>query len=179
MASTPRRHPNVVNIDEIEPMNEEKGAFVSRRRPRMAIQAGNRALGCTHMEVAPGKTSFPFHFHSAVEEGLYILEGTGRARIGKDVVDVRAGDWVGFPAGPDTAHTLTNTGTTPLRYLSLSAPATPVTMDIVGYPDSKKVAFASGVDPVKGIRGGGTWIFKLIKEDQPPVDYYEDEPLAK
>lgn len=46
------------------------------------------------------------------------------------------------------------------------------------YPDSKKIAFASGVDPVKGLRGG-TWLMKLIKDDQPNVDYYEDEPLAR
>jgi hypothetical protein len=31
---------------------------------------------------------------------------------------------------------------------------------------------------VKGFRGG-TWLMKLIKEDQPSLDYYADEPLAK
>ena len=50
-------------------------------------------------------------------------------------------------------------------------------MDIVVYPDSKKVAFASGVDPVKGFRGG-VWVMNLIKEEQPKLDYYDDEPLA-
>jgi hypothetical protein len=50
-------------------------------------------------------------------------------------------------------------------------------MDIVAYPDSKKVAYASGIDPVKGLRGGA-WLMKLIKDDAPSVDYYEGEPLA-
>ena len=66
----------------------------------------------------------------------------------------------------------------PLRYLALSAPATPSTLDIVGYPDSKKIGFAAGVDPAKGIRGGA-WLMKLIKEEQPAVGYYDDEPLAR
>jgi uncharacterized cupin superfamily protein len=175
--SDSRRHPNVLNVDEHPADEQSQGDFGFRRR-RLGPDAGSRSLGCSHMELAPGKTAFPFHFHSAIEEGLFVLEGTGTARIGKDQVEVRAGDYVAFPAGPEKAHALTNTGTAPLRYLSLSAPATPATMDIVGYPDSKKIAFASGVDPVKGFRGG-TWVMKIIKEEQPNVGYYDDEPLAQ
>jgi len=172
-----RRHPNVVNVEEIEPVEQGKGRFGSRRR-RLGAAAGGAALGCTHLEVAPGKTAFPFHFHSAFEEALFIIEGQGAARIGKETVSIGAGDYLVFPAGPATPHALTNTGATPLRYLALSGPATPATMDIVAYPDSKKVAFASGVDPIKGFRGGA-WVMNLIKEDQPKLDYYDDEPLAE
>src|SRR5690349_6123539 len=151
-----RRHKQVVNIDEVTVREDGKGGFGFRAR-RLGPEASGRALGCSHLELAPGKTAFPFHFHSAIEEGIYVLEGTGTMRIGGDRVEVRAGDYIAFPAGPETSHQLTNTGETPLRYLALSAPATPVTMDIVIYPDSKKVAYASGVDPVKGPRAGG-WI---------------------
>jgi uncharacterized cupin superfamily protein len=172
-----RRHERVVNVEEVEPAEMGKGAFGFRRR-RVGAEAGNVALGCSHLEVAPGKTAFPFHFHSGFEEAIFILEGTGSARIGADTVDVRVGDYIAFPAGPSSPHALTNTGPLPLRYLALSSPAAPATMDIVAYPDSKKIAFASGVDPVKGFRGG-TWLMKLIKEEQPTVDYYDDEPLAK
>jgi uncharacterized cupin superfamily protein len=171
-----RRHPHVVNVDEISPEEQGQGSFGFRRR-RFTPEAGARAIGCSHLELAPGKTAFPLHFHSSQEEALFILEGTGTVRIGKDRVQVRAGDYVAFPAGPDTAHALTNTGDIPMRYLAMSGSATAVTLDVVGYPDSKKVAFASGVDPVKGFRAGG-WVFKLIKEDQPNVGYYDDEPLA-
>ena len=171
-----RRHANVANLEEIAPQDDAHGGFASRRR-RMGAATGGRALGCTHIEIAPGKTAFPYHFHSAFDEALYVLEGTGTLRIGKDTVAVRAGDFVTLPAGPEAPHQLTNTGDGPLRYLALSSPATPATMDIVCYPDSKKIAFASGVDPVKGLRGG-TWVMKLIKEDQPAVGYYDDEPLA-
>ncbi len=172
-----RRHPNVVNLDEVAPMDTSQGSFVSRRR-RLGPEGGSRALGCTHFELPPGKTSFPLHWHSAIEEGLYILQGSGTLRIGEERVEVRAGDYVGLPPGPALAHTLTNTGATPLVYLCMSAPASPATMDVVGYPDSKKVAFASGVDPVKGFRGG-TWAMKIVKQDSPDAGYYDDEPLAK
>jgi uncharacterized cupin superfamily protein len=175
--NTKRRHPQVVNIDEVKGDEQGQGSFGFRRR-RLGPDVGARALGCSHFELPAGKTAFPFHFHSAIEEAIYVLEGTGTVRAGKERFEVRAGDYVVFPPGPDSAHQLTNTGTTPMRYLCLSAPATPVTLDIVGYPDSKKYAFASGIDPVKGMRAGG-WVMKIIKEDQPAVGYYEDEPLAK
>jgi uncharacterized cupin superfamily protein len=174
---TKRRHPQVVNIDEVNGDEQGQGSFGFRRR-RLGPQASGRALGCSHFELAPGKTAFPFHFHSAIEEAIYVLEGMGTVRTGKDSFEVRPGDYVAFPPGPDSAHALTNTGATTMRYLCLSAPATPTTLDIVGYPDSKKYAFASGIDPVKGMRAGG-WVIKIIKEEQPPVGYYDDEPLAK
>jgi uncharacterized cupin superfamily protein len=171
-----RRHPNVVNIDELESSEQAKGGFSVRRR-RLGPEAGGVALGCSYLELPPGKTAFPFHFHSGFEEALFILEGKGSARIGNATVPVRAGDYLAFPPGPAAPHALTNSGAAPLRYLALSSPATAATMDIVVYPDSKKIAFASGVDPVKGFRAGA-WIMKLIKEAQPKVDYYDDEPLA-
>jgi uncharacterized cupin superfamily protein len=172
-----RRHPHVVNVEEVAAREESRGDFAFRGR-RLGSEAGGRALGCSHYELPAGKTAFPFHFHSALEEGIFVLEGEGTLRVGKDAVPVRAGDYVAFPPGPDAPHALTAAATGPMRYLCLSAPATPVTMDIVAYPDSKKVAFAAGIDPVKGLRGGA-WLMKLIKDDQPSVDYYEGEPLAK
>ena len=171
-----RRHARVVNVDEIEPTKQEKGGFGNARR-RLAFAAGSAALGASYTELDPGKTAFPFHYHSAIEEALFVIEGSGPLRIGKDTVKLRTGDWVSFPPGPDACHALTNDGATTMRYLALSSPTTPVTMDVVAYPDSKKIAFAAGVDPKKGLQSG--WLFKLIREDQPPLDYYEDEPLAK
>src|SRR5579863_1206239 len=118
MTEPQRRHANVVNVDEIKPSNELQGDFVNQRR-RLGPEAGGRALGCTLIEVPPGKTAYPYHFHSAFEESIYVLEGRGSLRIGKDKVDVRAGDYVGIPAGPEFAHALTNTGEATLRYLCM------------------------------------------------------------
>jgi uncharacterized cupin superfamily protein len=171
------RHPHVVNVEEIVPEEQTQGGFGFRRR-RLGPDAGSRAIGCSQLEVAPGKTAFPFHFHSAFEEAIYVLEGTGTLRIGTDQVELRAGDYVALPPGPEAPHALTNTGPVTLGYLCLSAPAVPMTLDVVVYPDSKKIAFASGVDPVKGFRGG-TWAMKIVKEDQPSIGYYDGEPLAR
>ncbi len=172
-----RRHPQVVNVEEVAPRVEKTGDFAFRVR-RLGTQAGGRSLGCSLYELEPGKTSFPFHFHSALEEGIYILEGTGTLRIGKETVDLGPGDYVAFPPGPDHAHALTSGTAGPLRYLCMSAPATPITMEVCGYPDSKKFAFFSGVDPAKGT-AGGSWVMKIVSEDQPSLGYYEGEPLAK
>ena len=130
-----RRHPNVIHIDEVTPREPARGRFGFRGR-RLGPDAGGRALGCTHIELAPGKTAFPNHWHSAIEEGVYVLEGTGVMRIGDARVDIKPGDYIALPPGPTTTHQLTNTGATPMRYLALSAPAAATTMDVVVYPDS-------------------------------------------
>ena len=170
-----RRHPHVVNLDELTPDQQDQGSFGFRRR-RLGAAAAARAIGCSYFEVAPGKTAFPFHFHSALEEVLFVLEGTGTLRLAKESIAVRAGDYVALPPGPEGAHQLTNTGGAPLRYLALAGSATPTTIDVVGYPDSNKVAFAAGVDPTKGLRSA--WLMKILKQDQPDLGYYDDEPLA-
>jgi uncharacterized cupin superfamily protein len=171
-----RRHPNVVHIDDVTPREPSRGKLGFRGR-RLGPEAGGRALGVTYIELAPGKTAFPNHWHSAIEEGIYVLEGTGTMRIADKTVPVHPGDYIALPPGPATTHQLTNTGAVAMRYLALSAPAAATTMDVVVYPDSNKVSYATGVDPVKGF-AGGTWILGIHKQ-QPPVDYYLDEPLAQ
>jgi uncharacterized cupin superfamily protein len=173
-----RRHKQVVNLDEVEVQDQAQGGFAMHTR-RLGAAAGARALGCTHYEVPPGKTALPYHFHSAFEEAIYVLGGQGTLRVGKEEVPLRAGDYVGLPPGPNFTHAIRNSGDEPLRYLCLSSPATPATLDIVAYPDSKKISFASGVEPGKVAWRDGAWIIKIIKEEQPPVGYFDDEPLAR
>ena len=167
-----RRHPNVVNVDEVESMERTKGRFGVTGR-RLAAPAGARAIGFNWMELAPGKTSLPYHYHTGIEEGLFVLSGTGELRIGQERVGVRSGDYAAFPAGPDHAHTLTNTGSEPLRYLSFSNQNT---TDICAYPDSNKFAFAAMPDPSKWPQG--MWVYRLIK-DQPSVGYYDGEDTGE
>jgi uncharacterized cupin superfamily protein len=169
---TERRHPSVINVDEVEPMGRSKGRFgISARR--LAKTAGGKAIGVNWCELLPGKTSFPFHYHTGIEEGLFVLSGSGDARIGVATVAVGQGDYIAFPPGPEHAHTLTNTGTQPLRYLIFSNQNT---TDIVGYPDSKKFAFAGMADPATWPEG--MWVRKMIK-DQESVDYYEGEDTGE
>src|SRR5262249_33660880 len=154
---------NVVNVKDVAPRDEGKGKLGFRAR-RLGPEVGGRSLGCHYFEVAPGKTAFPFHFHSAIEEAIYVLEGRGTVRIGEERVAIGPGDYVASPPGPTATHALTNDGDAPLRYLCMSAPATPATLDVVAYPDSKKVAYVAGFDPVKGFRAGA-WLMKILKDD--------------
>jgi uncharacterized cupin superfamily protein len=84
------RHPNVRNADEVETREMIKGRHNMRLR-QLGRPAGSRALGVTLTEVAPGAVSFPRHAHHANEEAIYVLSGSGEARIGEARVAVRPG----------------------------------------------------------------------------------------
>ena len=166
-----RRHPHIVNVSEAASRSTNKGRFEFQGK-RLWPEAGGKQLACSWFEVPPGKQAFPHHFHSGFEESIYILEGKGLARIADEKVEVGPGDYIAYPPGPSAAHSLQNIGDAPLRYLAMS---TVNSLDIVVYPDSKKIAFAGGVDAAKGLMAGaGPWVRGMIKE-QPPVDYYEGE----
>lgn len=165
-----RRHPQVVNIDEVESRTLEQGTKFGATLRTLGLMTSAQAIGCTLYEVPEGRAAFPFHYHCANEESLFVLEGEGTLRIGKETVGVRAGDYVTFPIGPDFAHQLRNTGTGILRYLCFS---TRSTAEVVGYPDSKKVG-AAGAPSVAASMRGEHWV-RIIAFDSAGVGYYEGE----
>lgn len=166
-----KKHPNVTHLSEVEPRVVEKGRFAFTGK-RLATASGAQQIGCGWFEVPPGKTAFPRHYHCANEEGVYILEGKAEAAIGESTVTVGPGDYIAYPGGPEYAHSLKNTGDSPLRYLCFS---TLHTTEIVGYPDSKKLAGVGNVTDLKvGVMSAKVRF--LIKE-QPSVDYYDGEGL--
>ena len=68
----------------------------------------------------PPRWIAPLHLHRNDDEAWYVLEGTLCVRIGKDVVEARAGSAVLVPRG--TAHTYWNPGSGLLRYLLVMTP---------------------------------------------------------
>jgi uncharacterized cupin superfamily protein len=113
-------------------------ARIDARMARLAPLMGLRHLGCSLVEVPPGKQAFPFHGHRHNDELFVLLQGAGTLRLGGRQWPVRAGDVVGCPAGgPESAHALVNDGAAgePLRYLALSSQHRP---EICDYPDSGK-----------------------------------------
>jgi uncharacterized cupin superfamily protein len=165
------RHQNVRNADEVEAREMIKGRHNMRLR-QLGKPAGSRALGATLTEVAPGALSFPRHAHHANEEAIYVLSGSGEARIGEERVAVRPGDWIALPAGPSHAHQMVNSSATdPLVYLCVS---TMHGVEIVEYPDSGKVG-AGVADPTSpaGFRRIG-----LFRAGSGTLDYWEGEPEA-
>lgn len=152
-------------------MPMERGKHRMKLR-RLGAPAGGQMLGANLTEVAPKSVSFPFHYHCATEEALYVLRGHGIARIGDARVAVGPGDYVAFPGGPAHAHQMINEGDEPLVYLCLSAsPATGAQrVDVVGYPDSKKVAATAGTFEKP--------LHRWISKEGESLDYWADEPDA-
>lgn len=126
----------VIHSDDLPWEEGGQGDLFAHRRRRLGLAAGGDQLGCSMMELDPGKTAWPFHYHRANEEALYVLAGEAMLRLGSERLRVRAGDYVALPTGPDDAHQLTNTGSEIVRYLVISTMTTP---DVCVYPDAGKV----------------------------------------
>ena len=166
MEST-RRHPNIARKEDVTAMPMKKGKHQIELR-RLGAAAGGQMIGANLTEVAPGCISFPFHYHCATEEALYVVSGKGTARIGDARVPVSAGDYLAFPVGAEHAHQMLNDGTEPLVYLCISASAQKV--DVVGYPDSRKLAATAGTFEKP--------IHRWISREGDTLDYWEGEPDA-
>jgi uncharacterized cupin superfamily protein len=97
--------------------------------------------GCSHVgvcmeEIAPGRQSYPMHYHLLEEEHLLVLEGSATLRLGDETFELTAGSYVCFPAGQKAGHALVNTGDTPCRYLMIGErnPS-----EVIVYTDSGRV----------------------------------------
>jgi hypothetical protein len=121
--SQTRRHPNVVNRDEVQPMPVNKGKH-QMVLWRLGAPAGRQLLGANLTEVAPG---------------------------------------------PEHPHQMINDGAEPLIHLCVSASVQKV--DVVGYPDSKKVAATAGAFDKP--------IHRWISREGESVDCWDGEPDAQ
>lgn len=110
-------------------------------------------VGVVVEEVALGKQSCPFHYHLLEEEQALVLEGRGTLRLGDKSYEMKAGDFVAFPAGQRAGHCFINNSSAPFRYLIVGE-RNP--HDVCVYPDSNKVAVCA-LKPDAGIFDmGGT-----------------------
>jgi uncharacterized cupin superfamily protein len=120
-------------------------------------------------KLMPGKKTFPYHFHYANEEAVFVLEGTGSLRLANEIIIIKNGDYIALPVGPNHAHQITNTSENPLIFLCFSTMNHP---DVVEYPDSEKIGVTAGVAP------GGESHKVLLKarfRKQDSVDYFDGE----
>jgi uncharacterized cupin superfamily protein len=136
------RHPHVKNLDEM-PWHE--GATFGRRfgyRDKwLAEETGGQQIGASYYEVEPGMTAFPFHTHLVNEEAIFVLEGEGTLRLGKESIPVRKGDYIALLAGLEHPHQLVNDGGATLKYLCLSTNTRP---EVAIYPDADKIGVLGG-----------------------------------
>lgn len=136
------RHPPVGHVD-MPKINEsaldwetvDRGD-IGWRRKGLATAAGGEAIGCSLYELPAGNRSWPYHYHGANAEALYVLEGTGALRLDGETMALEVGDYVAFPADERGAHRVVNDTDTLLRYLMVSTMVSP---DVTIYPDSGKV----------------------------------------
>ena len=111
------------------------------------------------LEVPPGKSAYPYHWHHRAEETFYIISGVGDLRTPDGTKTVKAGDFCVFPPGPAGAHKLTNTGDVALVYIDFDTYHDP---DIATQPDTGKTVIY------------GRDIYVCMR-DGTSVDYYDGE----
>ena len=137
-------HRNVVNEQDLEWSQQSHGEKFGYRRKQLGSAAGGERLSCSLYEVPPGRRAWPYHYHLANEEVIYVLEGSGTLRIGERKVTLSRGDYVALPVGEAGAHQIINTAEEPLRYLCFSTMIEP---DAMVYPDSNKIGLFAGAAP--------------------------------
>lgn len=158
------RFPNVVAVDDVEPVVASKGdTRRTRRDPGRA--AGSRTTGIKHFVVEPGALNCPPHVHNAEEEIFVVLEGDGvvelydceEERPVARELPVRAGHVLVRPAGTGVAHAFRagSAGMTLLAYGERRPE------DVVYYPRSGKLSF------------GGLGVMGRL---QRVSDYWDGEP---
>ena len=138
--------------NEHDPYVYTQRVFVPKR------EGGQCAVSVYTIE--PGKSAYPYHYHTKNEEVFYILRGNGLLRTPQGEEPVTAGDFLFFPAEEGGAHKLTNLSQTePLIYIDFD---TSNDIDVTYYPDSGKIGI------------WGKRINRLYKTAE-DVPYYEGE----
>jgi uncharacterized cupin superfamily protein len=110
----------------------------------MAVRGKDYRVGVAIEELPPGSQSAPAHYHIFEEEHVYMLEGALTVRIGDDRYEMKAGDYVCFPAGQWAGHCLINTSGAACRYVVVGERHP---NEVAVYTDSNKVM----------VRAAGGW----------------------
>lgn len=160
------KHPNIIHLSEVptETMKVPEGSAFGGKRKRIGLAIDAKKLGYSFFSVPPGKAAFPFHLHNTNEEMIFILEGKGTLRLGKEEFRVSSGTFIACPPGAEHPHQLINASNEELRYLVVSTMEYP---EIAEYPDSNKIGAY-----VTGASDGG---FRALYHKNANVPYFEDE----
>ena len=129
---------------------------------RFGNRIGARRIGGSVYELPPGQSVCPYHYEFGDEEWLIVLEGHPTIRHPGGEDELRPGDTVCFPEGPEGAHKVSNRGDQTARVLMLSTRRLP---SAAVYPDSDKIGIWSGFGAPEG-----------LYRRESTVDYYDREP---
>lgn len=114
-------------------------------------------LGIHIVRIESGHDSTTHHYHDADEEFIYILSGSGTAKIDTTEYPVGPGDFMAFPVG-GPAHSLHNSSDEDLVYMVGGECNLP---DVVHYPDIQR-------SMIKTDRGERRWSQWSDLHDLPP-----------
>ncbi|GFE84364.1 cupin [Steroidobacter agaridevorans] len=105
-----------------------------------ALLGDHYHVGVALEELEPGRQSSPAHYHIFEEEHVYILEGSLTVRMGTYSYEMKAGDYVCFPAGKQAGHCLINNSSATCRYVIVGENNP---NEVAVYTDSSKVLVRS------------------------------------
>jgi len=133
----------------------------SREKYQVSSPKEGNLVVAAFYTLPPGKSNYPFHYHTTNEEVFYVISGNGILETADKNYEIKAGDIMVFPVGEKGAHKITNSSETEnLVYLDVDTNNTP---DIAYYPRSNKL----GIRAAGGIRDN----YKLDSK----VSYYDGE----
>ncbi|WP_247730516.1 cupin domain-containing protein [Halovivax limisalsi] len=156
-----------VNAHELDWTAIEDGEIRVRRK-QLGEAAGGDRIGCSLYELPAGERSWPYHYHAANEEAIYVLSGTGTLRLGDETYALEPGDYASLPATPDGGHAVANDSDGPLRYLVVSTMNEP---DVTVYPDSETFGVFVGSPP----GGSGSRLLHGYYPIDADVDYWDEQ----
>jgi uncharacterized cupin superfamily protein len=170
------------NADDLDWTTTERGQTRFERK-QLGEAAGGEQIGCSLYRIPPGRRSWPYHYHTANEEALFVLSGSGTLRLGTDEENPSSdqtgsddieetpltdGGYVALPTGERGGHRVVNDGDEPLTYLMVSTMREP---DVAVYPDSEKFGVFVGSPP----GGSGERSLDGYYRIDDDVDYWEGE----
>jgi len=132
-----------VNEGEIDWKEYDRDDHAFRRK-ELSNATDAEELGCSLYELDAGDRSWPYHYHTANEEAIYVLAGTGLLRAADGESDLSEGDFVALPADKEGGHQVVNDGDGVLRYLMISTMNEP---DVTIYPEMEKFGVYVGSPP--------------------------------
>jgi uncharacterized cupin superfamily protein len=118
--------------EEWDELDDWSGGGAKSKR---LVEAGPQ-LGASVYELGPGN-SVVYHFHHGSEELLVVLRGRPTLRAPDGERQLKEGEVVHFPVGPDGAHGLRNDNDEPARYIVAGIRVSP---EVAEYPDLKQIS---------------------------------------
>lgn len=151
----------ISNKESVNPLHQNEHAPYEYFKHIIAGADSGNQCTVSIFDIPPGKSNYPYHYHTANEEIFYIISGKGLLKTPEGEKTVSPGEVIICPASDKGAHKLTNISETQtLTYLDVDTNRFP---EVVFYPDSDKIGIKAGTE------------MKNLYMYDTDVDYYAGE----